>query len=288
MYTKILVPLDGSSLAEQILPYARIFAETYGIPVELLRVNDPDIRTPFWPPLPGDEYLQRIAAALPRSLRVDCVEESGKPALVIVERAKSDPACIIAMATHGLSGARRWLLGSVASRVAHTTTNPLLFIRPAEAGEQARRPELKIVFVPLDGSGLAEKILPHVITLAKRMKLEVHLVRVYTLPADAYIVGNGVYMQALTQQREVIQKEAEEYLAGKVEQLRAEGLDQVISTAIEGDPAGEIIDLACRTPDNLVAMSSHGKSGIAQWVLGSVAEKVIHHSRDPVLVIRPA
>jgi nucleotide-binding universal stress UspA family protein len=288
MYTKILVPLDGSSLAEQILPHARIFAETYGIPVELLRVNDPDIRTPFWPPLPGGEYLQRIAGALPRSLRVDCVEESGKPAAVIVERAKSDPACIIAMATHGLSGARRWLLGSVASRVAHTTTNPLLFIRPAEAGEKATRIELKIVFVPLDGSGLAEKILPHVITLAKRMKLEVHLVRVYTLPADAYIVGNGVYMQALTQQREVIQKEAEDYLAGKVEELRCEGLDQVISTAIEGDPAGEIIDLAQRTPNNLIAMSSHGKSGIAQWVLGSVAEKVIHHSRDPVLVIRPA
>lgn len=288
MYTKILVPLDGSSLAEQILPYARIFAETYGISVELLRVNDPDIRTPFWPPLPGSEYLQRIAAAtLPGSLRVDCVEESGKPAEVIVGRAKSDPACIIALATHGLTGARRWLLGSVASRVAHTTTNPLLFIRPAEAGELATRIELRIVFVPLDGSGLAEKIVPHVITLARKMKLEVHLVRVYTLPADAYIVGNGVYMQALTQQRETIQKEVETYLEGKVEELRAEGLDQVVSTAIEGDPAGEIIDLAQRTPNNLIAMSSHGKSGIVQWVLGSVAEKVIHHSRDPVLVIRP-
>jgi nucleotide-binding universal stress UspA family protein len=94
-------------------------------------------------------------------------------------------------------------------------------------------------------------------------------------------------MQALAQQRTVIQKEAEEYLAGKIEQLRADGLDQVVSTAMEGDPAGEIIDLAQRTPNNLIAMSSHGKSGIAQWVLGSVTEKVIHHSRDPVLVIRP-
>lgn len=288
MYTKILIPLDGSSLAEQILPYARVFAEAYGIRMELLRVSDPDIRTPFWPPLPASEYLRRIADPLPKSLRVACVEESGKPAEVIVERAKGDRACIIAMATHGMSGARRWLLGSVASRVAHTTTNPLLFIRPAEAAEQAGRPELKIVFVPLDGSGLPEKILPHVIALAKKLKLEVHLVRVYTLPADAYIVGDGVYMQALTQQREVIQKEAEEYLAGKVEALRAEGLDQIVSTAIEGDPAGEIIDLAQRTPNNLIAMSSHGKSGIAQWVMGSVAEKVIHHSRDPVLVIRPA
>jgi nucleotide-binding universal stress UspA family protein len=287
MYTKMLIPLDGSSLAEQILPYARFFAEAYGIPMELLRVSDPDVRTPFWPPLPAKEYLQGVAGALPQSLEVDCVEESGKPAEVIVERAKGDPACIIAMATHGMSAARRWLLGSVASRVAHTTTNPLLFIRPAEAGEPAGKPELKIVFVPLDGSGLAEKILPHVIALAKRMKLEVHLVRVYTLPADAYIVGDGVYMQALAQQREVIQKEAEEYLAGKVEQLRAEGLDEIVSTAIEGDPAGEIIDLAQRTPSNLIAMSSHGKSGIAEWVMGSVAEKVIHHSRDPVLVIRP-
>jgi nucleotide-binding universal stress UspA family protein len=287
MYTKILVPLDGSSLAEQILPYARVFAEAYRIPMELLRVSDPDIRIPFWPPLPGREYLQRIAASLPKSLRVESLEESGKPAEVIVELAKSDPACIIAMATHGMSGVRRWLLGSVASRVAHTTTNPLLFIRPAEAAKQARPPELKIVFVPLDGSGLTEKILPHVVALARRLKLEVHLVRVYTLPADAYIVGDGVYMQALAQQRTVIQKEAEEYLAGKIEQLRADGLDQVVSTAMEGDPAGEIIDLAQRTPNNLIAMSSHGKSGIAQWVLGSVTEKVIHHSRDPVLVIRP-
>jgi nucleotide-binding universal stress UspA family protein len=105
MYTKILVPLDGSSLAEQILPYARVFAEAYGIPMELLRVSDPDIRTPFLPPLPANEYLRRIAGPLPKSLRVACVEESGKTAEVIVERAKSDPACIIAMATHGMSGA---------------------------------------------------------------------------------------------------------------------------------------------------------------------------------------
>jgi nucleotide-binding universal stress UspA family protein len=288
MYTKILVPLDGSNLAEQILPYAAIFAQAYGLAVELLRVNDPDIRTPFWPAVLGSEYLQRIAGeALPSSRRVACVEETGKPAAVIVERAKGDPGCLIAMATHGLSGARRWLMGSVASKVAHTANNPLLFIRPVEASEPAPRIELKIVFVPLDGSGLAEKILPHVVTLAKKMKLEVHLVRVYTLPADSYIVGDGVYMQALAQHKETIQREAETYLEGKVEQLRAEGLDRVISTAIEGDPAAEIIDLGRKTPNNLIAMSSHGSSGIVQWVLGSVTEKVIHHSGDPVLVIRP-
>lgn len=84
------------------------------------------------------------------------------------------------------------------------------------------------------------------------------------------------------------EKEAKTYLEGKTQQLRAEGLDRVISTAIEGDRAGEIIDLACKTPNNLIAMSSHGRSGVGRWVLGSVTERVIHHSRDPVLVIRPA
>ena len=109
MYTKILVLLDGSSLSERI----RAFAETYGIPVDLLRVNDPDIRPPFWSPLPGREYLKQVAARyLPASLRIDHIEESGKPAEIIVDRAKGDPACLIAMATHGLSGAWRWLLGS--------------------------------------------------------------------------------------------------------------------------------------------------------------------------------
>ena len=289
MYSKILVPLDGSSLAEQILPYARFWAEAYGIPVELMRVEDPDIRPPFWPPLPSPDYVKEISTLyLPPSQRTQSVEEVGKPAEMIIERAKADPTCLIAMATHGLSGIRRWLLGSVASKVAHTTTNPLLLVRPAEGQNPARQIELKTVVVPLDGSALAEKILPHVVTLARKIKLEVHLVRVYALPADAYVVGDGVFMQAVTQQRETMQSEAESYLDGKTQVLRAEGLDRVVSTAIQGDPAGEIIDLACNTPNNLIAMSSHGRSGVGRWVLGSVTERVIHHSRDPVLVIRPA
>ena len=288
MYTKILAPLDGSKFGEQVLPYVRIYAEMYRIPVVLLHVQDPDIRVPFWPPLATEEYLQQASGKyLAPSMTVDHVLEVGKAAEVIVDRARDDPACLIALATHGLSGARRWLLGSVASKVAHTTTNPLLFIRPSDTEEPVTEVELKTVFVPLDGSALAEKVLPHVIELARKINLEVQLVRVYSVPPDAYVVGAGVYPQAFVGQKDAIQKEAETYLDGKVEELRAEGVTQVLSTAIAGDPAGEIIDLAQRTPKNMIAMSSHGRSGLAQWVLGSVAEKVIHHSRDPVLVIRP-
>ena len=288
MYTKLLVPLDGSRLAEQILPYARLFAEAYGIPVELVRVEDLDAGAPFRPPQPNSDYLQEASARyFPSPLRVDLIEERGKPAQVIVDRAKADPSYLIAMTTHGLSGMRRWMLGSVASQVVQSAANPVLLIRSMEGKDPASEISLKMAFVPLDGSALAEKILPHIVALAQKVKLEMNLVRVYTSPADAYVVGNGIYLEALSQHREKLRNEAEAYLDAKIQALRAEGLHRVVSIVVEGDAAGEIIDLARKTPDNLVAMSTHGRSGVERWVLGSIAEKVIHYSHDPVLIIRP-
>jgi nucleotide-binding universal stress UspA family protein len=171
--------------------------------------------------------------------------------------------------------------------VVQRAVNPLLLIRPVEGADPAMPVKFTTIIVPLDGSALAEKILPHVVTLAKNLKLEVQLLRMFEPPPNAYVVADGVIAQGPTPYREAMQKEAELYLAGKVDQLRAEGLDRVIATAIEGDAAGEIVDIARRTDHNLIAMCSHGRSGIGRWLLGSVAEKVVQHSRDPVLVIRP-
>jgi nucleotide-binding universal stress UspA family protein len=288
-FKKILVPLDGSELAEQILPYARRLAEACELSVELLRVNDPESVTPYSPPLQGEEYLQRTAKKyFSPTARIARRIEMGKPAQVIVDHAKGDASCLIAMATHGMSGMRRWLLGSVASKVVQSATNPLLIVRPSDGADRSALVELNIVFVPLDGSGLAEKVLPYVAVLAKPLKLEVQLVRVFTLPPDAYILGDGVIAPGPAQYRDEIKGEAETYLDGKVQALRAEGLENVIATAVQGDAASEIIDLACRTDKNLVAMTTHGRSGVGRWMLGSTAEKVIQHSRDPVLLIRAA
>ena len=221
------------------------------------------------------------------SVHVATAAEIGNPAEVIVDHAKDDPTCLIAMATHGLSGPRRWLIGSVAAKVIQTAANPLLLIHPVEGADFAAPVKLDTVFVPLDGSGLAEITLPHVCALAKTIvKIEIHLVRVYTLPVEAYVAANGVIAQGPADYREELKRETEAYLDGKVAGLRAEGFDRVVATAIQGDVAGEIIDLALSTPNNLVAMSTHGRSGIGRWVLGSVAERVIQHSRDPVLLIR--
>jgi nucleotide-binding universal stress UspA family protein len=291
MYTKVLVPLDGSSLAEQILPYARLLAEAYGIPVELLRVEDPDIRPPFWPAPPRREYLEAAAAKyFPHSQRIERIEQVGKPAEVIVDRTKTDPTCLIAMATHGLSGIRRWLLGSVASKIVQSAKNPLLLVRPTEGLLSAEHPvdeiQIKTVIVPLDGSSLAERILPHVVSLARKLNPEVNLSRVYTIPPELYVVGDGLYIDALTRQRDAIKKEVDDYLRDKSQSLRAAGADRVIAVAMQGDPGVEVVDLARRTPNCLVAMSTHGRSGVGRWVLGSVAEKVIHYSRDPVYLVR--
>jgi len=140
---------------------------------------------------------------------------------------------------------------------------------------------------PLDGSHLAEKVFPHVVYLAKRLTLQVVLIRTYTLPTTGYFMATGVSPPAIGELGEKIKEEVMDYLQGKVEELQAEGIVEVSFVAVEGRAPEEIIDLARMTSDNLVAMSSHGRSGIGRWVLGSVTDRVVCYCGDPVLVIRP-
>jgi nucleotide-binding universal stress UspA family protein len=277
MYTKILVPLDGSRLAEQILPYACLLAEAFEIPVQLLRVDDSGELAPS----KGGDW------AFPASVKFHRSVEAANPTEAILRHAAADRSTLIAMATHGLSGIRGWAMGSVAYKVVHATRNPVLFIRPTEEGDPGVAVKLGTVLVPLDGSGLADRILPHVVALAKKLSLEVTLIRAYMVPPDTYIVGDGLYMDALASQRAAFKQEIDDYLTGKTEEIRAAGLNRVSPVAIHGDAAGEIIDCARNTQNSLIAMSTHGRSGLGRWLMGSVAEKVVQHSRDPVLLIRP-
>jgi nucleotide-binding universal stress UspA family protein len=84
----------------------------------------------------------------------------------------------------------------------------------------------------------------------------------------------------------VVKEEAGAYLEAKVDELRQNGVEKVSSILLLGSGADEIIDLARTTPDNLIAMCTHGRSGVKRWALGSVTEKVVRHSGDPVLVVR--
>ena len=211
----------------------------------------------------------------------------GHAADIIIETAASDKETLIAMATHGRSGVNRFMLGSVAEKVLRGAANPLLLVRANEAARTDAEAVLKSVIVPLDGSELAESILPIVEESAKKLDLEIILLRAYAVPYGAYTAGEGFYdpvnLEAFLAR---LRQEAIDYLESKTAELKRRGLARVSYVAKEGLSADEIIKFARATPDNLIAMCSHGYSGVKRWVLGSVTETVVRHSGDPVLVLR--
>jgi nucleotide-binding universal stress UspA family protein len=302
MYKKMLVPLDGSQLSEGILPYARSFARALKIPVELLLVIGPEVIATFTDPGQGRyvdvveadmkrdsrEYLKRVAGSFVEPSCVGCSVEIGGAAEVIVEKGSAQPETLIAMATHGRSGLRRWLLGSVADKVLHATANPLLLVRPADRGPTEGEATLKKIVVPLDGSELAETVLPQIKPLAQEMNLEVVLLRVYSLLTGGYIAEAEAYTPALDKFLEEIKEDATKYLEEKSKQLAWEGMKSVSYVLLEGDAPGVIIDFARKTPDNFIGMCTHGRSGVGRWVLGSVTDRVVRHAGDPVLIVRAA
>lgn len=299
MYTRLLIPLDGSKTAEAVLPYGRTLSGTLNIPVELLGVVDigalatqvshgsaryfetivaESMRS-------SEEYLKRIAETFPAH-GVKYTVEKGKVEEVIIEKTGSDSTLTV-MATHGRSGINRLLLGSVAEKVLRGSPHPLLLIRASEEAKSEGEAVLKSVIVPLDGSELAEKVLPAVVELAKVLKLEVLLLRAY--PRFNTYTGVEDYNAANYEViRAAFRNEAQSYLESKVGELKRKGIEKVSFAIPEGSGADEIVALGRRTADNLIAMCTHGRSGVKRWVLGSVTEKVVRLSGDPVLIVRGA
>jgi nucleotide-binding universal stress UspA family protein len=297
MYTRILVPLDGSATAEAVLPYAEAFAAGFKTSVELMSVIDIGAMTTH---LAADKvhhldtiiateeknsasYLENVAKIFSR-FPTDCRIVRGKPAETILETTSKDRDTLIAMATHGRSGAKRWLLGSVAEKVLRGTTNPLFLVRAAEAKTSPQR-IINSIVVPLDGSSLAEQILPTVSIWAQSLDVEVTLIRAFEFPASAYY-GSDNYLPDYDAFREEARKEAADYLKEKADSLIGEGVRTVSTRTIQGPAANEIISYAQTEPRAVIAMSTHGRSGVRRWILGSVTEKVVRHGDDPVLVIR--
>ena len=290
MYSKILIPLDGSKFAEAVLPYARLLAQELKIPVDLLCVNDPR-ETTACAPYMVNEYLAKIAASFGPT--AGAIVESGHTATTIVQLAAAQPDLLIAMATHGYSGAKRWLLGSVADKVLRGAANHVLLVHPAN-GEPPAEVKLTTVLVPLDGSKVAETVLPTVSELASRLNLGIELVRVsrriYSAPPEAFLPVFGASAPNLKTLWQEAHDEADHYLVDIVNQLRRQGLSQVDSLVLESGADGAaaaIIDLITHTPDSLVAICTLGESGIGTWPIGNVTERVVRHTSGPVLVLRP-
>jgi nucleotide-binding universal stress UspA family protein len=287
MYKNILVPLDGSSLSERVLPLARLFSKSFGCNIELVFV----IPTPAekFPQeitslaeADADEYLRKISDSLSPSVgeaKLSYSVQNGYPATTIIEQAELKADTLILMSTRGFSGVQRLLLGSVAGKVVQAATMPVLLVPANAKSPEGELVELQRIIVPLDGSEFAECILPHAIELCKSLNIELILVRSY----NPNFPGSSIRMHDVSQ---IVHDAAESYIQQKTEQMKAAGLNRVSYEVLRGQPAEQITDFAIETPNSLTAMCTHGRHGIGRWMLGSVTEAVIHCSEEPVLVVR--
>ncbi len=298
MFTRLLIPLDGSKTAEQVLPWALSLANRFRLPVELLAVVDTGTmltsvdRARQFDKLveqgtrDSKAYLERISGRFV-GIKLRRSVELGNAAELIIEKAEASKSALVAMTTHGHSGLNRWLLGSVAEKVLRATTNPLLLVRPSLAGKVDGEASFKSIIVPLDGSELGEASLPCAGKIAKKLGLELFLIRIVEKPYGAFVSGGGYYAGNVDELMNDIRDRARDYLEAKLAELKKSGVEQTSYLLQEGIAADEIVSVGDQTPESLIVMSSHGRSGVKRWLLGSVAETVVRHANNPVLVVRP-
>ena len=211
-------------------------------------------------------------------LTASAMVQRGSLASCIVSAADKETSTLIAMATRRRSGIPRRVLGSVTDKVLRSNNNPLLIIRPWEQEVPTLAVKLNTVIVPLDGSHLAEQVLPHVVALSKALALTVILVRV--TPSDVYTLPSRRYENREQDARAI------EYLHGIKQNLYQQGVVCVEDLLLRGPPADGILDTAGKSPDSLIALATHGRPWVGRWMLGGVTDYIVRHSGNPVLVIR--
>lgn len=308
MQRQILVPLDGSRLAESALPHALTLARATGNGLTLLRVVPvPPAANPLAWAVPGHsttwayhkemldmarEYLESIVGRLERegvAALTKLVE--GDPAENIIRHAQDNlDIVMIVMATHGRSGLSRWVLGSIAEKVLQTSPTPLVLVRPPEDEAETwvpapQMPGYSTILVPLDGSTLAEQALKQTRMLAIATGATLLLVSVVSGPEDLSIARRAESMRVLAVMHEQEKQRLDSYLASTAQQIEAAGI-KVRTLLSEGDAADEILRASLEKDADLILMSTHGLGGLERLWMGSVAIRVAHAADLPVLLVR--
>lgn len=326
MFRRILVPLDGSERAERAVLMAAHMARASSGSITLLRVVETPVE--YWSSLAqvpsatlvetaiesdiaeSERYLTALAAS-PRlsGVTVQTVTLFGQVAPTILSTANTYDADIIVLCTHGRTGMTRWIMGSIAEKIAHHATCPVLILREtsplpvlsdAESGSPIR------ALVPLDGSAHAKAALSPAIelvtTLPSHSKGALHLVRVVTPPT----FDEGLSLDQQQELRTHALYRAKRYLTSTTEQLQ-EGLiapslaslkiPVTWSVVVDDDAAQGILRLAEKGEDaegssvfggcDVIVMATHGRSGLQRWAIGSVAERVLNATKLPILIVRP-
>jgi len=296
MFKHLLVPLDGSQLAEAALPAARLLAEKLPAMVTLLHVIEQDAPREVHgqPHLSGageaQAYLDRIKREFfAGCARVDChVHETAvaNVAASIVSHHSEFDHDLIVMCSHGKGRALHLMLGSIAQKIIALGSIPVLITHPDE--DNNRSFTCRAILAPLDGDPEHEQALPVAVALAQACKAGLHLVHVvpefHTLSGRRSVTSRflpGVTSRML----DLAAADGADYLRKKQELLRSEGIEASVHV-LRGDPGNVIAEIPTRTPIDLIVLATHGKSGMTAFWSGSVAHKVCSQCKTPLLLVQ--
>lgn len=312
MFTKTLVPLDSTEHSEEIIPFVTQLAQRLQMEVVLATSVDLDHRSGNLfgrlrgrsrrlgasssqvVPSQTREAIEGVARSrldriVDRMTDEDVQAESmvgfGPPSQTIISMATDSGCDLISMFTRGRGVLISGLVGSVMYRTMHESPVPLLAVTPEsaelhrESGHQISR-----VIAPLDGSELAEAVLPYIAALCRRMDVGVTLL--YVVPQYELIYSESVFPTGDGDDpKAVVREEAAEYLDDIAGQLEVDGID-VDVTLLNGRASTVIADVAHGVDHSMIAMATHGRSGLSRLVIGSIAEEVVRTASNPILMVR--
>jgi len=296
MYEKILVPLDGSELAETALESALHIVRKQSGKLILLTVPTYgqviapgpagySLMTPPQSPEMLNEDAETYLDGIYRRINgpgTDIITEvvGGDIAGNIVDMAAADEVDLIVMTTHGYSGLTRWMMGSITERVLRSAPCPVLVVRCGGLPRNA--------VITLDGSPLAEQALVPGLGLARLLGADVTLLmidqsrKLGNLELNLLDAAGGGLGQQIAQE----EYQGLSYLQGIADEYRSPN-QEIKSLVIGGSPANSILAYVEKKPVELLIMATHGHSGLKRWVYGSVTEKCLHNSACAMLVVRP-
>lgn len=285
MFQSVIVPLDGSRLAEAAILYGAALAARLGASsLTLLHVVTQDATADE--EAAARRYLdERARAVSAAGFQAQTSIRLGKPEAQIVAAAEAatEPVIVLAAEAHGgLSGLFH---EDLAAHLVHHGRVPVLVVRAA--------PEtiaIDAVMVPLDGSAFAESALPYGQALARAFGAELHLVRVAATTQVYGLMGTDPLAPAsagaLTEITDEMSEEARAFVAREAERVSGAGY-RVTGQALIGDPAGQLLAYARERGIDLIVMSTHGQGGLMRALFGSVAQQVLRETPVPVLLIQP-
>ena len=292
MYENVLVTLDGSNAAEIVLPYAEEIVVKFDAEIILMSVSEAtaDARDHLY-----RSYLDRMARQFQKELQDQGVKKEvtvrtevlfGRPESEIIRYAQEKNVKLITMASRGGSGESPWLLGHIAGKVLRATDRPVLLVRaPADGESISRRRLIKRILLPLDGSKVGEAAIPYAESMAQTLEAELVLFQVIRLSALVASEGAAMSSDMIREEEEYRRANALAYLNSVEEGLKNKALNTSVALA-SGSSADQIIEYAEANAIDLIAMSTHGRSGIGRWVFGSVTDKVLHSGATAVLTVR--